>query len=264
MADTAGRPGGATIDLNADLGESYGRWRVDDLPLLDVVTSASVACGFHAGDPATMRRTVRLALERGVVIGAHPGYPDLEGFGRRELAASPDEIEGYVLYQIGALQAVCAAAGTRVRYVKPHGALYNRAARDRAAADAIARAVRAAEPSLALLGLAGSELERAADRAGIRAVREAFVDRGYRTDGTLVPRGEPGALLDDASVVAGRALRMIEEGAVRSVDGVDVAVRPDSLCTHGDGAHALALVRAVRARIEAAGVRVAPFAAAAA
>lgn len=248
------------IDLNADLGESYGRWRLDDLPLLDVVTSANVACGYHAGDPLIMRSTVRAARGRGVVVGAHPGYPDLVGFGRRELAASPEEIEGYVLYQIGALQAVCAAEGVRVRYVKPHGALYHRVARDAAAADAVARAARAADSSLALLAQAESELLRAASRAGLRAVREAFVDRGYRADGTLVPRAEPGALLEDAGLVADRALRMVRDGLVRSVDGTEVPLEADSLCTHGDGPHALALARAVRAHLEAAGVRVAAFA----
>jgi len=244
------------IDLNADLGESYGRWELDDAPLLDVVTSASIACGFHAGDPMVMRRTVRAAGGRGVAIGAHPGYPDLVGFGRRELAATADEIGAMVLYQVGALQAVCAAEGTRLRYVKPHGALYNRAARDAAAADAIALAVRAADASLALLGLAGSELEHAARRAGIPAVREAFVDRAYRADGTLVPRGEPGAVLDDVEAVAERAWTLVRDGCVRSIEGEIVRVQADSLCTHGDGAHALALCTAVRARLEREGVRV--------
>lgn len=249
-----------SIDLNADLGESYGRWTLDDAALLDVVTSANVACGFHAGDPLTMRGTVALAAGRGVVIGAHPSYPDLIGFGRRELAASSEQIEADVLYQIGALQGVCAAAGTRVRFVKPHGALYNRAARDRVAADAIVAAVRAADPTLVVLALAGGELVRAAERAGLRAVAEAFVDRGYRADGTLVPRGDPGALLDDADAVAARALRMVRDGVVQAVDGTDVPVAPGSLCTHGDGPLALALARAVRRRLEGAGIRVAPFA----
>lgn len=249
-----------SIDLNADLGESYGRWTLDDAALLDVVTSANVACGFHAGDPLTMRGTVALAAGRGVVIGAHPSYPDLIGFGRRELAASPEQIEADVLYQIGALQGVCAAAGTRVRFVKPHGALYNRAARDRVAADAIVAAVRAADPTLVVLALAGGELVRAAERAGLRAVAEAFVDRGYRADGTLVPRGDPGALLEDADAVAARALRMVRDGVVQAVDGTDVPVAPGSLCTHGDGPLALALARAVRRRLEGAGIRVAPFA----
>lgn len=249
------------IDLNADMGEAFGRYRLDEDALLDVVTSASVACGFHAGDPTVMRATVAAAAARGVAIGAHPSYPDLVGFGRRELAASPAEIEADVVYQIGALQGVCAAAGTQLRYVKAHGALYNRAARDGGAADAIARAIRGVDPSLVLLALAGSEMERAAQRGGIAVAREAFVDRAYQADGTLVPRGTAGATLTDPVQVAERALRMVMDGTVEAADGSIVTLHPDSLCTHGDGPQALALVRAVRARLEGAGIRVAPFAA---
>jgi UPF0271 protein len=248
------------VDLNADLGESFGRYRLDDAPLLDVVSSASIACGFHAGDPVVMREMVGLAHERGVSIGAHPSYPDLLGFGRRELAATAAEIEAYVIYQLGALQGVCAAAGARVRYVKPHGALYNRAARDVAAADAIARAVRAVDPSLALLGLANSEMLRAAERVGIRGVSEAFVDRGYRADGTLVPRTEPGAVLHDVAAIGERAVRMVRNGVVEAIDGTTLTLRAESLCTHGDGPDALAIVRAVREALIGAAVRVAPFA----
>ncbi|MDQ6737441.1 MAG: LamB/YcsF family protein, partial [Gemmatimonadota bacterium] len=179
---------GLSVDLNADMGEGFGRYAVDDDGLLGAVTSASIACGFHAGDPVVMRATVMQAAARGVVVGAHPGYPDLVGFGRRDMATTPAEIEAMVVYQIGALQAVCRAAGTELRYVKAHGALYNRAARDRAAADAIASAIRSVDPSLALLGLAGSEMMAAAERARIRGVGEGFVDRAYNNDGTLVPR----------------------------------------------------------------------------
>jgi UPF0271 protein len=249
-----------TVDLNADMGEGFGRYRLDDDPLIALVTSASVACGFHAGDPMVMRKTVELAVANRVTIGAHPGYPDLVGFGRREVAASAEEIEAFVVYQIGALQAVCAAAGTRLRYVKAHGALYNRAARDEMVADAIVRAVRSVDPSLALLGLAGSSMIVAAQRAGIRAVSEVFVDRAYRADGTLVPRSENGAVLTDADDVATRALRMVTRGTVRAIDGAEIQVRAESMCTHGDGPNAAALVRAVRAALERAGVRVAPFA----
>lgn len=252
--------GSSTVDLNADMGEGFGRYQLDDTELLDVVTSASVACGFHAGDPLVMRQTVDAAMRRGVVIGAHPGYPDLVGFGRRELAASPAEIEAFIIYQIGALQGICSAAGTRLRYVKAHGALYNRAVRDSAAANAIARAMHSIDPALALLGLAGSELMRAADRAGIRGVSEAFVDRAYRADGTLLPRTEPNAVLADVRSVAERALRMVQTGTVRSVDGTVLDIRAESLCTHGDGPHALAIVRAVRERLERGGIRVAAFA----
>lgn len=247
------------IDLNADLGESFGRYRLDDAPLLGVVTSANVACGFHAGDPMEMCATVRSAVANGVVIGAHPGYADRQGFGRRDLDATPDEIAADVIYQLGALSAVCAAAGTRVRYVKPHGALYNRAARDPATAHAIADAVRSVDASLMLLGLAGSELIRAAARAGLAAAREAFVDRAYQSNGMLVPRDRPGAVLHDVDAIAERAERLVREGRLRSIDGVDIAVAADSLCTHGDGPHALAVVRAVRTRLQDVGIHVAPF-----
>jgi UPF0271 protein len=248
-----------TVDLNADMGEGFGRYRLDDDALLGAVTSASIACGFHAGDPVVMRDTVVNAAERGVAIGAHPGYPDLVGFGRRDLAATAAEIEAFVVYQIGALQGICAAAGGRLRYVKAHGALYNRAARDVPTADAIARAVRAVDPSLALLGLAGSALIDAAERAGIRGVSEAFVDRAYRSDGTLVPRTESNSVLTDVDAVAERALRMVETGTVHAVDGSVLNLRAESLCTHGDGPHALEIVRAVRRRLESAGVVVAAF-----
>ena len=256
----AGTKSDRTVDLNADMGEGFGRYQLDDDALLATVTSASIACGFHAGDPVVMRDTVARAVGNGVVIGAHPGYPDLVGFGRRELAATPAEVEAFVVYQIGALQAVCAAAHTRLRYVKAHGALYNRAARDAATADAIARAVRSVDSSLALLGLAGSAMIGAAGRAGIRSVSEAFVDRAYRSDGTLLPRTESGALLTDVEAIADRALLMVETGKVCTADGRVIDVRVESLCTHGDGPEAVEIARAVRARLEGAGVRVAAFA----
>ncbi len=258
-APRTGAPPRRTVDLNADMGEGFGRYRMNDDALLATVTSASIACGFHAGDPVVMRETVASAAARGVTIGAHPGYPDLVGFGRRDLAATAAEVEAMVVYQIGALQAVCAAAGTRLRYVKPHGALYNRAARDIATADAIARAVRSVDSSLALLGLAGSALIGAAERAGIRAASEAFVDRAYGADGTLVPRSEPGAVLTDAAEVAERALQMVGDATVVAIDGSVVDVRAESLCTHGDGENASVILRTVRSRLEQAGVIVAPF-----
>jgi UPF0271 protein len=250
-----------SIDLNADLGEGFGAYRAgDDEGLLRVVTSANVACGFHAGDPLVMRRAVAQAAERGVVVGAHPGYPDLLGFGRRDLAASPEEVSAYVLYQVGALSAFCTAAGTRLRYVKPHGALYNRAARDPSTARAIAEGVRLADPSLVLLALAGSEMIRAGEAAGIRVAAEAFVDRAYLPTGELVPRSQPGATLHDVEEVSARAVRMAREGTVTAIDGSVLLVRPDSLCVHGDNPEAPAIVRAVRARLEAEGITVAPFA----
>jgi UPF0271 protein len=248
------------IDLNADLGEGFGRWRAGaDAELFPLITSANVACGFHAGDPVLMRETCALAAAHGVVIGAHPGYPDLLGFGRRELGASPMEVTAYVVYQVGALAACAAAAGTRVRYVKPHGALYHRAAREPEIARAIAAALRTMDPGLALLGLAGSVLLAAAREAGIRAVPEAFLDRGYRRDGTLVPRDEPGALPASPAAAADRAVRLVREGAVCAVDGTLVPVRAESLCVHGDGAHAAALLGAVRERLSVEGIAVAPF-----
>jgi UPF0271 protein len=224
------------------------------------VTSASIACGFHAGDPVEMRRTVVAAARRGVAIGAHPGYPDLIGFGRRELAATPAEVEAYVVYQVGALQAFCAAAGTRLRYVKAHGAMYNRAVRDRALADAIAAAIRAVDSGLVMLGLPASELEAAARAAGLRFAAEAFIDRAYRPDGSLVPRSEPGATLEDPVACADRATRMVVDGMVQAVDGSVLTIEPASLCVHGDGPAAVALLAAARQRLEASGVRIVPFA----
>ncbi len=245
-----------SLDLNADLGEGVG----DDEALLDIVTSANIACGFHAGDPATMRATVEAAARRRVAIGAHPGYPDRMGFGRRALDATPEEIAADVVYQVGALAATCAAAGARLRYVKPHGALYNRAAVDRAAARAVAGAVRAVDPGLRLLGLAGSVLVAEGREAGVTVAEEAFADRAYRDDGTLLPRTEPGALLLDREAAVSRAVRLAKEGRVRTAEGADLALRPDSLCVHGDSPGAVELARAIRAALEQAGLRLAPFA----
>lgn len=249
------------VDLNADLGESFGHYRLPDEALLDQLTSANIACGYHAGDPLVMRRVVTAAAVRGVAIGAHPGYPDLQGFGRRELAASPEEIEAFVLYQLGALAGICSAAGTRVRYLKPHGALYHRAAKDPEAADAIARAICAFNPTLPLLGLPGTELPAAAARIGIPAAAEAFVDRGYLPDGRLVPRGQPGAMVEDPIVCADRAARMVLDGVVEAVDGSMIPISADSLCVHGDGPAAERILRQVRERLIASGVELAPFAA---
>ena len=250
----------ASVDLNADLGESFGRYRLGtDDELLQVVTSANIACGFHAGDPMIMRETVALAASRRVTIGAHPGYPDLVGFGRREVALSPVEIEAAVIYQIGALAGFCRAAGTVLRYVKPHGALYNRAAQDTPTAQAIARAIKAVDPTLMLLGLDGTVMITAAESEGLDAAREAFVDRAYLPNGQLVPRSTPGAVLDDLDTIAERALRMVTERFVVAVDGTRRIVRADSLCVHGDGPHAAAIVRAVRQRFQREGVAIAPF-----
>ena len=247
---------GRTVDLNADMGEARG----DDAALVGLVTSANVACGFHAGDPMTMRATVDAAVRAGVAVGAHPGYPDRQGFGRRDLAATPAEITADVLYQIGALQAVCYAAGTRVRYVKPHGALYNRAAKDAGAAKAIAEAVRLADPSLVLLCLAGSHMVDVVKAAGVAVAEEAFADRAYAADGSLVSRTVPGAVLTDPTVIAARAVRMVSEGTVEAHGGGTVPVRADSLCVHGDTPGALEIVRAVRRALTDGGLTLAPFA----
>ena len=251
----------ARIDLNADLGESFGRWRVTSDPdLLDLVTSANVACGFHAGDPLVMLETVRAAAARGVAIGAHPGYPDLMGFGRRDLDASPAEVKAYVIYQIGALQACCAAAGTRLRYVKPHGALYNRAVRHLPTANAINEAILAVDTGLVLLCLAGTDWLAEARRAGLTVAAEAFIDRNYEPDGTLTPRTEPDAVLHDPESCAMRAVRMVTDGIVTARDGTVLSLRPDSLCAHGDGPTAQALLATVRDRLTAAGVTIEAFA----
>ncbi|NOT09059.1 MAG: LamB/YcsF family protein [Gemmatimonadales bacterium] len=247
------------IDLNADLGESFGRYELPDDELLTLVTSANIACGFHAGDPTVMQRTVSAAAGRGVTIGAHPGYRDLVGFGRRELAASAEEIAADVTYQVGALDAFCRSAGTRVRYVKLHGALYHRAARDRDVAKAVAYAIRQLDSELVVLGQDGSALLQAAAATGLEVAREAFVDRAYQPDGQLVPRGEAGAVLADIEAIAERALRMVHDRYVVAIDGTRCIVRADSLCVHGDGPRAAAIVRAVRERFESEGMTLAPF-----
>jgi len=251
----------AQIDLNSDLGEGFGQWTLgDDDALLDVVTSANVACGFHASDATIMRRVCARAVQSGVAIGAQVGYRDLPGFGRRFIDVEPEALTADVVYQLGALEAFARIAGDRVRYVKPHGALYNRIVHDERQANAVVDAVAAFDPALALLGMAGSAIERAAAEAGLRFVREAFVDRGYRADGTLVPRTEPGALLSDESEIADRAVRMVTDGVVVTVDGGEVTIEADSLCVHGDTPGAVAMAVSVRGALAAAGIGVEPFA----
>ena len=249
-----------TVDLNADLGESFGRWELgDDEAMLAVVTSANVACGFHAGDPVTLRRTCSLAAERGVAIGAQVGYRDRVGFGRRFVDVSPDELHAEVLYQLGALQAMAQVAGTRVAYVKPHGALYNAVVHHEGQARALVEAIADYDPALAVLGLPESVLLRFAADRGLRIRSEAFADRGYRPDGTLQPRGEPGALLQDPEEVAERMRRLVTEGRLAAVDGTDLEISPDSICVHGDSPGAVAMARAVREALRAAGIRLQSF-----
>jgi UPF0271 protein len=249
------------LDLNSDLGEGYGHWALgDDAALLEVVTSANVACGFHAGDPATIDRTVRTAAEHGVAIGAQVSYPDLVGFGRREIDVAPDDLTADVLYQIGALEAFAKAAGSRVRYVKPHGALYNRIARDPVQAAAVVEAIRRYDPTLPLLTLPGSAVMQAAADAGIAAVGEGFADRAYTGEGRLVSRRERGAVLHDPERVAARAVVMATEGRVETVDGGEVTVEVRSLCVHGDTPGAVDLAKAVRSALDDAGVTLEAFA----
>ncbi len=248
------------IDLNADVGESFGAWSLGQDPvLIPLVTSVNIACGFHAGDPGIMRETVELAVSNHVAIGAHPGFADLAGFGRREMHVSAREVEDAVSYQIGALAGIAAAQGARLHHVKPHGALYNMAARDASLADAIARAVKAVDASLALFGLAGSALLEAGARAGLRTASEVFADRGYQADGQLTPRSSAGALLHDSAAIAQRAVRMVREGSVIAGDGTVVKVKADTICLHGDTAEAVDSARHIRRALEDAGVELIAF-----
>jgi UPF0271 protein len=249
-----------TVDLNADLGESFGRWTLgDDEAMLDVVTSANVACGFHAGDPRGLLQVCEQAAVRGVVIGAQVGYHDLAGFGRRFIDLDPADLLADVVYQLGALQGICSAVGASVRYVKPHGALYNAVVHHEAQAVAVVEAVRRVDPSLPILGLSGSVLLSVAQAAGLATVTEAFADRAYTSQGSLVHRSEDGAVLHDPDTVAARAVRLVVTGEVDSFDGTPVSVGARSLCVHGDSPGAVSMATAVRAGLEAAGVSVQPF-----
>ncbi|MEU0788765.1 5-oxoprolinase subunit PxpA [Amycolatopsis sp. NPDC005961] len=247
------------MDLNSDLGEGFGAWKMgDDEAMLDIVTSANIACGFHAGDPSVMRRVCDRAAERGVAIGAHVGYHDLAGFGRRALDIAPADLADEVLYQIGALDAFARAAGSRVTYVKPHGALYNTAAVDVEQAAAIVDGLRRYDPGLALLCLPDSEMQRQAEKAGVVAYAEAFADRAYTADGKLVSRKKPGAVLHDADVVARRAVGMATGGVVTE-DGTKLELRPDSLCVHGDTPGAVELAKRIAAALTEGGIELGAF-----
>jgi len=248
------------IDLNSDLGEGFGIWTLgEDDGLLEIVTSANVACGFHGGDPSIMRRVCRRAAERGVRIGAQVSYRDLAGFGRRPMDVPANELSDEVIYQIGALDAFARIAGSRVSYVKPHGALYNTCVTDPVQAAAVVRAVQDVDPALPVLGLPGSELLRAAAAAGLTAVNEAFADRAYDSAGHLVSRRQEGAVISDPTSVVSRSLRLVTEGRVTAVDGSQVSVSAQSLCLHGDTPGALRLARRIRAALSKAGVQIAPF-----
>jgi 5-oxoprolinase (ATP-hydrolysing) subunit A len=249
------------VDLNTDAGEGFGAWTMgDDDALLEIVTSANVACGFHAGDPDIMRRICAVAASRGVAVGAQVSYRDLAGFGRRYVEVPPASLTNDLIYQIGALDAFCRAAGTAVRYVKAHGALYNRAATDGGHAGALVSAVLAVDRALLVLCAPGSQTSRLALESGLAVVHEGFVDRNYLPDGRLVPRSEPDALITDPAVAAPRAVRMARDGVVTAIDGTDIAMRIASLCVHSDTPGAVELARAVRSEMSAAGLELAPFA----
>ncbi|WP_027997933.1 LamB/YcsF family protein [Sinorhizobium arboris] len=249
-----------SIDLNSDLGESFGAWTMgDDAAMLDIVSSANVACGFHAGDPAGILKTLRAAAGRGVAVGAHVGYRDLAGFGRRNMDPTSEELIADVIYQIGALQGLARAAGTRVTYVKPHGALYNTIAVDRRQAADVIAAVRAIDPSLVLMALAGSPLVEQARAAGLTVVAEAFADRAYTPEGNLVSRREKGAVLHDPELVAMRMVRMVREGVVEAIDGTLTKIAAQSICVHGDSPGAVGMARRLREAFEQAGLAIRPF-----
>ncbi|MBF6992535.1 MULTISPECIES: LamB/YcsF family protein [Cupriavidus] len=249
------------IDLNSDLGESFGAWSMgNDAAMLDIVSSANVACGFHAGDPAGILQTLKAASERGVAVGAHVSYPDLQGFGRRNMDVASADLVADVIYQISALSGMAATVGTTVRYVKPHGALYNTIASDERQARDVIAAIRAVNPELVLVALAGSPLVGWAREAGLRVIAEAFADRAYTPQGTLVSRREKGAVLHDAADVAQRMLRLVREGTVLAIDGSVARVEAQSICVHGDSDGALEMARAVRAVLERDGIAVRAFA----
>ena len=248
------------MDLNSDMGESFGAYRIGvDDGLFGLISSANVACGFHGGDPRVMEETITRAKAAGVAVGAHPGFLDLVGFGRREMNATPDEVRTDTLYQLGALDAFCRAAGVRLQHVKAHGALYNVAVRDRAVADAIAAAVRAFDPSLVMLAQPGTTLLAAAEAAGLPIAREGFADRAYNADGSLVSRRLPGAMVTDPATAAARMVRLVAEGRLETIDGQDLALRVDSICVHSDTPGSLEIMRAIRQGLELAGIAIRPL-----
>ena len=246
------------VDLNCDLGESFGAYTIGlDSAVIPFISSANVACGYHASDPIVMSKTVRMCRENGVAVGAHPGFPDLMGFGRRNMNVSPADAKAYVMYQIGALDAFCKANGMTIQHVKPHGALYNMAGKDYALAKAICEGIYEVNPDYILLGLSGSNLIKAAEDTGLRAAKEVFADRGYMDDGSLVPRTQPGAMITDEDVMIRRVIGMVKDGTVETVSGKIIPIRADSVCVHGDGEKAVAFVQRIRNELTAAGVAIA-------
>ena len=248
-----------SVDLNCDLGESFGRYTLGlDAEVIPLISSCNIACGMHAGDPLVMEKTVGLAAEAGIAIGAHPGYPDLQGFGRRDLNLSPDEAYAFTVYQVGALAGFCAARGLRLNHVKPHGQLYNRAAIDAALARAIARAVHDVDPALVLVGLANGELIAAGKEAGLTVAQEFFTDRNYTDEGVLVSRSRSDALITDEEFAVQRVVRVVKEGTIESVTGKTIEIQADTICVHGDNVHALEFVKRTRAALEAEGIAIEP------
>lgn len=246
------------VDLNSDLGESFGAYTIGmDSEILKYVSSANVACGYHAGDPLVMEKTVKLAKEAGCAVGAHPGYPDLVGFGRRNLAATPAEVKAYVKYQLGALLAFTGSNGVAMQHVKPHGAMYNMAAKDEKLAAAIAEAIAEVDNRIILLGLANSKMLTAGKAAGLKVASEVFADRAYLEDGNLVPRSQPGAVIHDKDVAIARTVRMVTEGTVETVTGKVIEIKADSICVHGDNPSALVFVENIRKKLEESGVEIA-------
>lgn len=245
------------VDLNCDLGESFGNYKLGmDEAVLPYISSANVACGFHASDPLVMMNTVKMAVENNTAVGAHPGYPDLVGFGRRNMTVSFDEAKSMVMYQIGALDAFCKANGIEMQHVKPHGAMYNMAGKDAGLAKAICEGIREINPNLILLGQDGSELAKAAKAAGLAVAAEVFADRAYEEDGSLVARSKPGAMITDEDEAIARVLRMVKEGKVTAITGKDIAIKADSICVHGDGPKALEFVKKIRERLESEGIEI--------
>ena len=248
------------VDLNSDLGESFGRYTLGmDDQIIPLVTSANVACGYHASDPVVMEKTMKLAKEAGIRAGAHPGFPDLMGFGRRNMAVSPEEARAYVLYQLGALDGFCRQQGMRMQHVKPHGALYNMSAKDYALSAAICEAIAAFDRDLIVLALSGGQLARAAQDMGLRTAQEVFADRAYEEDGTLVNRRKPGAMITDEDEAIARVIRMVKERTVTAVTGKEIPIRADSVCVHGDGEKALAFVRKIREALQKEGIMICPL-----
>lgn len=245
------------VDLNSDLGESFGKYKIGcDVEVLKYVTSANIACGFHAGDPTVMRETVKLALASGTALGAHPGLPDLQGFGRRNMTITPQEAYDITVYQIGALQAFARAEGACLQHVKAHGALYNMAAKDEKLAEALAEAVYAVNPEMILFGLAGSAMIMAAEKIGIKTASEVFADRSYQKDGSLTPRNMPGAMITEELSALAQVMDMVVRGTVTTLDGEKIALKADTICVHGDGAKAIEFTKKIRSSLVEAGVEV--------